>query len=163
MPLVFHGSPLKCFETVEPRRNVRTCEENGAERIIFDDISFHATCYRWIALAYTYHRVSWEHHGAQGEYSMGISLYENTHEVAIFGVRSLEESLERLYSQGGYLYVFSSARFYHAEGLGPLEVITQDHLQPERIEWIKDPVQALRDEGVTFTFIDLTLQKLNAR
>lgn len=84
---------------------------------------------------------------------MGVNLYENNHEVAIFGSISLEHSLGVLYGKGGYLYIFETSAFLHVEGLGTLEVITQEKVRPIDIQWIPDPVQALRDEGVAFRFI----------
>jgi hypothetical protein len=83
---------------------------------------------------------------------MGVSLYENTQEVAIIGPDSLEKSLVALYGEGGYLYIFDGSSFFHTSGLGSLEVITQDKIKPVEVHWIPDPVKALKDEGVSFTF-----------
>jgi hypothetical protein len=152
---VYHGSPLKCFEIVEPRRNIRSKESAGRNEIIFDDLSFHATPHRWIALTYTYRAID--------GYSMGVSLYENTQEVAIIGPDSLEKSLVALYGEGGYLYIFDGSSFFHTSGLGSLEVITQDKIKPVEVHWIPDPVKALKDEGVSFTFIKRDPRKPNAQ
>ena len=153
--VVYHGSPTCCFEEVNPRRNRRVRSEDGKDVVIFDDLSFHATPYKWIALAYTYHPgKQWSCNGKTGFYNMGVDLYNGDKEVFVHGVGSLEKSLEELYAKGGYLYVFDGAHFFHTNGLGNLEVITQNVIRPIRIECIEDPVQALRNEGVRFVFID---------
>lgn len=88
---------------------------------------------------------------------MGVSLYDHTEELQIFGFESLEKSLEKLYGDGGYLFVFEKNKFFHTEGLGDLEVITKEPLEPVRVEKIDDPVAELRKLGITFKFTDLGL------
>lgn len=148
---VYHGSPER-FETVTPKRNIRSqLNKKGEREVIFDNISFHATPYKWIALAYMLKR--------KADYNMGVSLYDHNEELTIYGAESLESSLEKLYSDGGYLFTFEKARFYHTAGLGNLELITTENLTPISIEKITDPVAELRKLGIKFKFIDLTQQE----
>ena len=156
---VYHGSP-KEFDSdyAVPRPNKRTRVENGEEVAIFDQESFHATPHKWIALAYTYKATPREVDGeAVGHYNMGVSLYENTKEIAVYGYGSLEESLHQLYGEGGYLYHFDKDTFIYKEGLGPMEVIAEEPTKPVTVEKIEDPVAELRNLGVTFKFFDLAL------
>jgi hypothetical protein len=125
--------------------------------VIFDQESFHATPYKWIALAYTYKSTPFEINGKTAHYNMGVSLYDNTNEVDIFGLNTLEESLKILYGDGGYLYHFDKDKFLHKEGLGNLEVIAEEPTRPVTVERIDDPVAEMKKLGVTFRFIDLVL------
>lgn len=124
--------------------------------VIFSEESFHATPHKWIALAYTYTPAKIEAL-PNVYYSMGVDLYSDNKEVAIFGIGSLEESLEHLYGQGGYLYHFHNGDFVYKEGLGSQEVIVTSPTTPLEMERIDNPVQQLQELGVTFTFIDLSL------
>jgi len=156
---VYHGSK-ELFETVIPKRQVRSrVDKEGNVKVIFDDISFHATPYKWIGLAYTYDPKRYEIDGKIAHYNMGVSLYEHTEELEIFGFESLEKSLERLYGDGGYLFMFEKEKFFHTEGLGDLEVITKDPLRPVRVDRIDDPVAELKQLGVKFKYIDLALSE----
>jgi hypothetical protein len=158
--LVYHGSPREFdSEHAIPKRNIRQRwnKETEAYDIIFDQESFHATPHKWIALAYTYKPAPFEIGGKTAHYNMGVSLYDNTHEVGILGFNSLEESLQILYGEGGYLYHFEKDKFLYKEGLGNLEVIVEQPTKPLTIERIDDPVAEMKKLGVTFTFIDLAL------
>jgi hypothetical protein len=75
------------------------------------------------------------------------------------GFESLEKSLEKLYGEGGYLFLFEKEKFFHTEGLGDLEVITKEHLKPFKVERIDDPIAELKKLGISFTFRDLSEQK----
>ena len=110
---VYHGSPVKFdFEFVVPRRNLRTRISSTGESIaIFDQESFHATSYKWIALSYTYKSSPFKIGEIKTHYSIGVSLYENNKKVYILGRNSLEESLEALYGEGGYLYYFNKDKY----------------------------------------------------
>ncbi len=157
---VYHGSPREFdSEHANPKRNVRSKwnKETEAYDVIFDQESFHATPYKWIALAYTYKSVPYEIDGKPAHYNMGVSLYDNTNEVDILGFNSLEESLRVLYGDGGYLYHFNKDKFLYKEGLGNLEVIVEEPIKPITIERIDDPVAEMKKLGVTFRFIDLAL------
>ena len=103
---VYHGSHEK-FEPILPRRNIRSRINNTGEReVIFDEVSFHATPYRWIALAYTYNnKKTCVIDGKEVYYNMGVDLYEHNNELCIYGIGSLEQSLEQLYGDGGYTYI----------------------------------------------------------
>jgi len=151
---VYHGSH-EIFDVVAPKKQVRI--RDGKE--IFNEISFHATPYKWIALAYTCIQKPISLNGKKTNYMMGVSLYNHALKVDIFGIESLERSLEEMYGQGGYLYVFDKKDFYHTEGLGNLEVITKDPIKPIRVDKIDNPIEEMKKERVKFNFIDLTLAK----
>lgn len=154
---VYHGSPIE-FGTVKPKENKRIRFEDGEQKVIFHETSFHATPHRWIALAYTYDgKQAFEHDGRLIYYNMGVDLYGDTKEVAIYGAGSLEESLSRLYGSGGYVYHYDAHHFFYTDGLGNREVITKDTIDPIEAEHIANPVEELKREGVKFKFVDLTL------
>lgn len=157
----FHGSPIK-FDSDHaiPRLNTRIrTDESGQEKVIFEEESFHATPYKWIALAYTYSPKPFEIDGKTSHYNMGVSLYENNMTVCVLGFGSLEKSLEELYGDGGYLYHFDKDEFIYKEGLGNLEVIVSKPTKPVTVERIENPVEEMRKLGVKFTFVDLSLPK----
>ncbi len=152
---VYHGSPTP-FERAIPKHQLRSQNDaNGKLKVVFDEISFHATPYKWIALAYTYTSKPHKIRTKNAHYNMGVSLYENEEELAIFGFGSLEESLTVLYGDGGYLYTFKKEDFFTMPGLGDLEVITKNETIPFRSERIDDPLGELRKLGIRFTFRDL--------
>ena len=152
---VYHGSPTP-FETAIPKRQLRSRHDaNGKLKVIFDELSFHATPYKWIALAYTYTSKPHGNRAKNAHYNMGVSLYENEEELGIYGFGSLEESLEKLYGDGGYLYTFKQEDFFTMEGLGDLEVITKQETTPFESERIDDPLGELKKLGICFRFIDL--------
>ncbi len=153
---VFHGSHEK-FDLVQPKRNRRIkVQKDGTKNVTFDKVSFHATPYKWIALAYTYAPKTFELGDKLCYYNMGVSLYENKKEIEIMGHSSLEESLEKLYGDGGYLFYFEKEKFSHKEGLGDLEVIIMENIIPYKIERIDNPVEILREMGINFIWTDLT-------
>lgn len=157
---VYHGSPREFdSEHANPKRNVRRRwnKETESYDVIFDQESFHATPHKWIALAYTYKSAPFEIDGKTAHYNMGVSLYDNTNEVDIFGFNSLEESLKVLYGDGGYLYHFDKDKFLYKEGLGNLEVIAEEPTKPVTVERVEDPVAEMKKLRVTFRFIDLAL------
>jgi hypothetical protein len=156
--LVFHGSPTK-FDSdhAVPKQNKRFKTVGGEQVTIFNEESFHATPYKWIALAYTYKSVPHEINGKTAHYNMGVSLYDHNGIVYIHGLNNLEESLEKLYENGGYLYHFDKDKFIYKEGLGDLEMIIQKPTKPITVEYISDPVAEMKKLGVTFRFIDLAL------
>lgn len=149
---VYHGS-VDWFETAIPRRNLRSREVAGKREVIFDDISFHATPERWIALAYISKRRN--HQEKENYHSFGVDLYEDKQQVALYGYESLEKSLAALFGDGGYLYKFDKNKFFHTAGLGNLEVITKEIIKPLEVEKIADPVRELENLGIKFTFFDL--------
>lgn len=154
---VFHGSPRQFdAETANPKLNQRI---NAAGETIFNEESFHATPHKWIALAYTYTPKPIEGLGEEAYYSMGVNLYSDKKEVAIYGVGSLEESLEHLYGNGGYLYHFDNGDFIYKEGLGSQEVIANSPTTPLHSERVENPVKTMQELGVTFHFIDVSLEE----
>lgn len=151
---VYHGSK-EPFDMAIPKRQVRGKKNaEGILQVTFDQISFHATLHRWIALAYTH---DWKTiPGTDGKYfSMGVDLYEYTPEIEIFGIGSLEKSLQELYGAGGYLMGFDEKDFHHTQGLGNLEVISTTPIKPVFIERIDDPVAEMRAAGVQFRFTNI--------
>jgi len=126
---VFHGSS-EYFDVALPQRHKRVKKDaQGEPRIIFDQVSFHATPYRWVAIAYTYSpkRISKD---KDAYFNMGVDLYKHTPQLDIYGIGSLEESLQVLYGKGGYVSKFKREDFLHTEGLGHLELITTTPLKP---------------------------------
>ena len=157
---VYHGSPREFnSEYAVPKRNIRTKWDNvtKSNKTIFDQESFHATPYKWIALAYTYRSEPFEIDGKKAHYNMGVSLYDDTTEISVYGFNSLEDSLRVLYGNGGYLYIFYADNFIHKDGLGNREVISEKSVKPVAVEHISDPVSEIQKLGVTFKFIDLAL------
>lgn len=164
--LVYHGSPREFdSEYANPRRNVRRKwnKENETYDVIFDQESFHATPYKWIALAYIYKSIPFEIDKETAHYNMGVNLYKNTNEVDILGFNSLKESLKVLYGDGGYLYHFDKDNFLYKEGLGNLEVIAEKPTKPITVERVHDPVAEMKKLGVTFRFVDLALPENEKR
>jgi hypothetical protein len=53
-----------------------------SHKTIFDQESFHATPYKWIALAYTYRSEPFEIDGKKAHYNMGVSLYDDKTEIS---------------------------------------------------------------------------------
>ena len=164
---VYHGSHQE-FDSdhATPRRNVRTrTNEQGVEVVTFDQESFHATPHKWIALAYTYHTAPYEIDGKIAHYGMGVDLYQDpdAKTVVILGFGSLEESLQKMYGEGGYVYHFGKDRFIYKEGLGNLEVITTEPTKPVVAEKISNPVEEMKKLGVNFEFIDLGLPENEAQ
>ncbi len=153
---VYHGSDI-FFDSVVPKRQIRAKIENGERKVKFDEISFHATPHKWIAIAYICKIKSFQIDKQLFEYNMAVDLYTHRKELIIFGINSLEESLDKLFGEGGYILTFKKEDFFYMEGLGNLEVITKKTIKPLRIEFIKNPVEKLRGYGVSFKFIDLLL------
>jgi hypothetical protein len=151
----YHGSPHPLQKAV-PKRHVRSREQNdGTRTITFDDRSFHATPYYWIALAYTCNRKSYLLNHATVTYNMGVDLYDSSEKISIYGFESLEKSLTALYGDGGYIHLFDQKDFFYTPGLGDRECITTQTLAPIRTERIDDPVRILQSLGITFAWYDL--------
>ncbi len=158
---VYHGSDKKFdSDCAKPKRNIRSkLDAGGEQKIIFNEESFHATPHKWIALAYTYNTKSYTIDGKTAHYNMGVNLYEDNKMVDIFGFSSLEESLEKLYGGGGYVYHFDKDKFIYKEGLGNLEVIVTESTKPVSVERVDNPVEEMKKLGVTFKFTDLSLSE----
>lgn len=154
---VFHGSH-EFFARVAPKQQRRSRrDQRGEEVVIFDDLSFHATPYRWIAMAYMNSQTPFILDGKNAHYSFGVGLYEYKEIIVVYGIHSLEQSLRALYGNGGYLYSFKKERFFCVQGLGNLEVITKEELTPDKVERIDDPIGELKKAGITFHFVDVSL------
>ncbi len=161
---VYHGSH-ELFDLAIPKRQVRkglNPDPNGEKYItVFDDISFHATPYKWIALNYICQCQNILYQGKEYWYATGVDLREYKEEIEIYGVESLEKSLEILFGQGGYLFTFDAKDFIHQEGLGINEVIAKSPVTPISVERIDDPVSEIKKLGIPFIFKDLTLPENN--
>jgi hypothetical protein len=157
---VYHGSH-EFFEHVVPKKQVRWREDNNGNFLVtFDEISFHATPHKWIALAYMCQLKAHKMGEKKVRYNMGVSLYgEPSYTVVIHGFESLEKSLAAMYKVWGYLYTFHGDEFFHMEWLGDLEVITKNSPAPLRVEHILNPIDDMKDLGVSFEFIDLAQEK----
>jgi len=154
---VYHGSHEQ-FEVAIPKRQKRGNQQDGKQVIIFDDISFHATPHRWIALAYTYHpKKVFTLEGRHVVYNMAVSLYQNNKKIHIIGIGSMEESMEQLYGDGGYLHVFDAKDFFHTQGLGDLEIISKSEVRPLRIERVDNPLAEFKSLGIEFKWHDVSL------
>jgi len=152
---VYHGSQ-KFHDKAVPVRNRRLGKQkDGAVVNIFDQESFHATPYKWIAVAYTYTPAQYEINGKIAHYNMGVDLYNHEKKLGIYGFESLEKSLKALYRKGGYVTSFYAKDFHHTEGLGSLEVITNKEFDAIKVEYVKDPLSFLKNEGVEFEYVDL--------
>ena len=81
-------------------------------------------------------------------------MYNRDFIVAIYGNTTLDDALKTLYGNGGYLYHFNDNEwFVWFHGLGNLEKITFNEVKPFKVEFIKDPVKAMKKEGVEFVFV----------
>ena len=155
---VFHGSP-EFFEIAQPSRHIRSRQQDGSELIVFDEISYHATPYRWIASAYMCGRKGCQIDDKSVLYNMGVSLYNREPKVTIYGFESLEARLKTLYGDGGWLYYFRKEDFFHKKGLGNHEVMTNVAMPPWCTERIDNPLTELRAAEVEFEFVDLALHR----
>jgi len=156
--IVYHGTN-KPKQFSNPIIHRRTKLIDGNMKSIFNEKSFHASPIRWIALAYTYTPKTFLIDGKEVFYNIEIDLYENTQEIIIHGIESLEKSLSELYGDGGYILEFGSEHFHHKIGLGCLEVISKEILLPDKIIFIVNPVIELKKEHVNFKFTDLSKDK----
>lgn len=156
MNFVYHGSH-QYFEKAKLKRSRRFGKsQTNTDIVIFDEVAFHATTHKWIALAYTYTPKSFTKNNKTFVYTIGVDLYKHTKELVVYGNESLEKSLEVMYGNGGFLFMFDNKDFFHKDGLGNLEVITKEEIKPIAIEYISNPVKELEKLGVSFLFRDAT-------
>jgi len=154
---VYHGSRT-LFESVVPKRQRRYGKsKNDGMEIIFDEVSFHVTSHKWIALAYMCNHKSLTIKGKRTHYTMGVDLYTYKEEIEIYGINSLEDSLDEMYKEGGHLFTFKKEDFTHMEGLGNFELITKKSPKPVRVERINNPVSELKKLDISFKYIDLEI------
>lgn len=150
MKYVYHGSHSK-FDIAKPHSTTRSSIKNGKQVINYEGISLHATPHKWIALSYTKSKgISYIKNGERKYFNVGVSLYNNDKDIHIWGTKSLDYSLKKIYGDGGYLYTFNSKYFKHIKGLGSLEVLSYTTQTPNKIEFIKDPVKEMKNLGVKF-------------
>ena len=158
---VYHGSPNK-FTVAKPFLTSRShSDKNGKIIVDYEGTSLHATPYKWIALSYSGNRPLFKHKGKRKLFGQGVNLIDKgnsfqTKTIIIFGKRSLNYSLEKIYGKGGYLYTFNKNKFKWVKGLGKNEVISFEEQVPLKIEFIKNPIKEMLKLGVKFKFCDLT-------
>jgi hypothetical protein len=150
---VYHGSPIN-FDIGKPSYTQR----GTLDKINYKGVSFHATPHRYIALNYLAKRTPFTYKGDKYHYTTGVSLFQANKFISIYGYKSLEDSLNIIYGDGGYLYTFDAKDFHWVEGLGPLEVISLEPLKPIKKEFIsgKELLEEMKKEGVQFRFKDIT-------
>lgn len=155
---VYHGSSKK-FSIALPSKTRRVHYEKDKLIVDYSGISLHATKYKYLALAYTgVKNATFMHNNIKERFSFGVNIKNKKcmNVVIIFGKKSLNYSLNKIYGKGGYLYTFSDKDFKWVKGLGNNEVVSFEEQIPKKIEFIKDPVSMMRKLGVKFEFIDLT-------
>ena len=159
---VYHGS-VHNFDIAKPSPTTRGHRTKSGKIIRdYEGISLHATPYKWIAMSYMADKkVSFTYKGEIYGYGKGVDVRTKNQgfynkEVAIYGKKSLEYSLEKIYGKGGYLYTFDAKHFKHVKGLGENEVMSLEEQKPLKKQFIKDPVKMMKKEGVKFIFNDLT-------
>ena len=156
---VYHGS-LHNFKVAKPFYTRRSHIKNGKSIIDYEGISLHATPYKWMALAYTGNRLPYTYNGIKKIFEFGVPIKQKNDDfernIFIYGKKSLEYSLKKLYGNGGYLYTFNENKFEWVNGLGINEVISYDDQVPQKIKFIKDPVKEMKKLGVNFVFINET-------
>lgn len=159
MSLVYHGSKKK-FKIAEPRLTRRASLIDGKLVVVYEGVSLHVTPYKWMALAYTGNkRKVYIKNGNKRVFSAGVPIkkkdkYFKNKIIEIHGKKDLEYSLNKIYGKGGYLYTFDAKHFKRVKGLGANEKISYDPQVPKQIEYIKDPVKAMKNLGVKFRFIN---------
>ena len=89
---------------------------------------------------------------------MGVNLKKKPNHkiIYIYGKRSLEYSLNKLYGNGGYLYLFDKKYFKRVKGIGINELISYTEQIPKKKIFLKNPVKEMEKIGVKFHFIDIT-------
>ena len=159
---VYHGSYLN-FDIAKPSRTGRwDWNEKGKLVRTYEGVSLHATPYKWIAMTYMRNkRAKFIHKGKKKSFRAGVPVGKKSEdfynkEIDIYGKRSLEYSLEKIFGDGGYLYTFDAKHFKHIKGLGENEVASFEEQKPEKKQFIKNPVEMMKKEGVKFVFKDLT-------
>ena len=159
MHTVYHGSEFN-FDIAKPNYNVRAHLDTNKKQIIdYKGVSLHVTPYKWIALAYTYtKRQYFIHNGKKYVFNMGVDLKKKPNHkiIYIYGKRSLEYSLNKLYGNGGYLYLFDKKHFKRVKGIGINELISYTEQIPKKKIFLKNPVKEMEKIGVKFNFIDIT-------
>ena len=159
---VYHGSYLN-FDIAKPSLTGRwDFNEKGKLVRTYKGVSLHATPYKFIAMAYMRNkRAKFIHKGKKKSFSVAVAVGKKSEdfynkEIDIYGKRSLEYSLEKIFGEGGYLYTFDAKHFKHVKGLGENEVISLKELKPLKKQFVKDIVGMMKKEGVKFIFHDLT-------
>ena len=127
MKYVYHGSLYK-FDIAKPHSTSRGSIKNGKQVINYEGISLHATPHKWIALSYIWSKgISYIKNGESKHFNVGVSLFNNDKEIDIWGIKSLEYSLEKIYGGGGYIYIFNAKYFKHIKVLGHLKFYHIQH------------------------------------
>lgn len=159
---VYHGSYFD-FDIAKPSYTRRAnLSKEGNYVLKYEGVSLHATPYKWIALSYMKNKKSkFVDKGKVKNFSVAVPVAKkdkdfHSREITIYGKKSLEYSLKKIYGQGGYLYSFDTKDFKQVKGLGENEVASFKEQKPKKKQFIKNPVEMMKKEGVRFTFEDLT-------
>lgn len=162
---VYHGS-YSYFKVAEPSYTKRVHYEHGKLVTDFEGVTLHVTPDKWIALAYTANRrKTFMHKKKRCNFNFGVPVkqkdsgYHNKI-ITIFGKRSLQYSLNKLYGKGGYLYTFRDKDFKAEQGIGENELISYEKVTPTNIHFIKNIVKEMQNQHVNFRFIDITKQQI---
>lgn len=160
--VVYHGSQTKkSYSNPNHHRKVKK-NKAGVLEAVFDGISFHASKYKSIALAYTYSVETFRLNDWDCYMNVGIDLNDINKPIEVYGYHDLDYSLGKLYGKGGFIHTFNSQYFKHKKGLGDLELVTNIEIAPLEIEYINSPVEEMKKYGLSFRFINLELD-INAR
>lgn len=127
-------SQLKCYHGSNNYKDywiptIHTRKYRG--NIIFRNKSFHVTPYEWIAVVYTYNPKPFLIGGKVARVNVGVNLKEYSKIVDIYGINSLEYTLNMLYGDGGFITEFNKNDFFTTAGLGALELISDQIVYPE--------------------------------
>jgi hypothetical protein len=157
---VYHGSRER-FNIAKPSHTRRGYINDNKLIIEYDDVSLHVSPYKWIAMAYMGKRDTYKHKGNKYKFNFFVPIKDEDdnfmkRNILIYGKRSLEYSLNKLYGEGGYLYTFKKDKFIWVKGLGMNELISYKEQKPMKIEYISDPVKEMRKLGVNFIFVNET-------
>jgi len=156
---VYHGSPKK-FTIAKPSFTSRVHFNKKKIIIDYEGTSLHVTPYKWIGLAYIGQFPIYKYKGIKHRFKFGVPILSKNNNfknkiVHIYGKKSLEYSLNKIYGKGGYLYTFSKSKFIWKKGLGINELISYEEQKPNKIEFIKNPVKEMKKIGVKFVFVNI--------
>lgn len=135
---VFHGSPTCIDGLLLPNHTTRVTAD---DRVMYDGISLHATRLLYVSLTYLAGRSD------TLECTSGVDLFKATNTIVVScedPSQTKQAVFDMLYSRGGYVYVLPAERFTTTKGLGLLEVISLEAVQPvHRVRLSKNDLSAL--------------------
>lgn len=119
---VFHGSPIRIDGMLLPNKSVRSTDS----KVMYEGISLHATRLLYVSLSYLASK-------STRTCTSGVDLFEATNTIAVSceePKKTKQAVFDMLYSDGGYIYVLPSECFTTKAGLGMLEVVSFEGVQP---------------------------------